>query len=294
MAMDSRTQFLLQLLQKLGAPLMEAVNSQPTGDDTGQKDAGVMAALLSESVKISISLSQAMNLKTTDGDTDAIRVALATLAGSLVADTYKQTGRLPAENDARRITKALEAVIVFADNFAPAAEHAQRLATLDNTPPFFDPVQTNIYSVHALLPAISAISEFSFGQADTRLIQEVAEHLGARAKDLQSKLSAGGNAMGELVTLQALAQIYAGAHRTETTRLKTQGEGATTLDAVWASFDKQVAMLEILMRSMGGSATVSGGGGGVKPAVETQAPAETAPPEEAKPAGNPMAFFKKK
>src|SRR5690606_11155623 len=115
-----------------------------------------------------------------------------------------------------RIQKSLEAVIVFADNFAPAAEHAQRLKTLDSSLPFFDPVQTNIYTTHAFVPVIAAIAEFSFGVDPARLIQDVAARLGAQARTLQP---AGGGALSEMVTLQALGQVYAAAHRAETARL---------------------------------------------------------------------------
>lgn len=301
MVMDSRTQFILQLLQKLGAPLMAAVNTHTQGEE---QDAQTLAALLSESVKISISLSQAMNLKADDGDSDAIRVSLASLAAGLIAESYTQNGRVPGEQESRRISKALESVIVFADNFAPAAEHAKRLQTLDGTAPFFDAVQTNVYAMHALIPAIIVISEFSFGQPVTRLIQEVSDRLGAKAKELVNTLGANGTAMSELVILQALGKIYAGAHRIETERLKgTDGSDDATIDGIWKSFDLQVSMVSVLLGSLGGgtSASAGGGSGGVKPAVA--APVETAPaappaapPAAAPPAaaGNPMSFFKKK
>ena len=278
---------------------MAAVNAHSAGEE---KDAQTLAALLSESVKISISLSQAMNLKTADGDADAIRVSLAALAAGLIAESYKASGRIPSETESRRISKALESVIVFADNFAPAAEHAQRLKTLDDVPPFFDAVQTNIYAIHALLPAISAINDFSFGQADTKLVQDVSDRLGAKAKEFLNTLGADGTAMSELVILQGLAKIYAGAHRAETERMKSSGDSGAGIDAVWKSFEKQSSMVEVLLNSMGGgNASSSRGGGGVKPAVEApSAPAEApaAPPPAAPAAppakpGNPMSFFKK-
>lgn len=302
MAMDSRTQFLLQLLQKLGAPLMAAVGAHSDGEE---KDAQTLATLLSESVKVSISLSQAMNLKTDDGDADAIRVSLATLAAGLVAESYKASGRVPNDADSRRISKALESVIVFADNFAPAAEHAQRLKTLDETPPFFDAVQTNIFAIHALLPAIAAIEEFSFGQADTKLVQDVSDRLGAKSKELLNTLGAGGTTMSELVILQALARIYAGAHKAETERMKAFGDSAGGLDAVWKSFETQATMVTVLLGSMGGGFAASSGGGGKKPAVSAPAETPEAPPPAAPSApppaatapsapANPMSFFKKK
>ena len=305
--MDSRSQFILQLLQKLGAPLMRAVNARSDGADEGAKDAQTISALLSETVKISISLSQAMNLKPEDGDADAIRVTLAALAADLVADSYKETGRLPSDTDSRRIAKSLESVLAFTDNFAPAAQHAQRLQTIDGTAPFMDEMQANLYAMNALVPAIAAIAEFPFGQQEAKLIQEVATALSDRAKTLRSNLAQiegeGADAkMAELVLLQSLAQIYAAAHRAETARLKTLPEdarGELSLTPVWKQFDRQLAMLEVLLGTSAGNAS-GRGGKGVKPTAE--APAEeqqSAPVESAAPAAppakpaNPMSFFKK-
>lgn len=314
--MDSRSQFLLQLLDKLGAPLMRAINTHAGSatDESGQKDAQVIAALMSETVKISISVAQAMNLKPEDGDADAIRVSLAALAGNLVADSYQQTGRLPGEADARRLSSSLESVLAFSDNFAPAAEHAQRLQTLNETPVFLDPMQANLYAMNALVPAIGAIAEFPFGQQETKLIQDVSAKLSERAKALREKLTeitgTAETKIAEMILLQSLSQIYASAHRAETARLKTLPEdargGELSLEPVWSVFDRQLAMLEVLLGPAAGNAS-SGKGGGKKPAVETPAaeaatetpaaPAatEAAPPAATPPAkpGNPMSFFKK-
>lgn len=308
MAMDAHTQFLLQLLDKVGAPLTKALSAHPSNDATGQKDAATMASLLAESVKAALALSQSMNIKSDDGNADAIRVSLAAITGNLIADTYKQTGRLPTEADAQRMIKALQSVILFADNFAPAIEHAQRLKTLDGTPPFIDPVQVNLFSINAMLPAISAVSEFSFGVEATQLIQTASEKIANQAKRLQAKFSAGGSVMGEMILMQSLSQIYAGAHRAETQRLKTQGEGSNaSSETVFALFDKQVAMVEALLGGLGGGqpATSGAGSSAVKPQVSAEIPEEApapppiniAPPAPTAPpaaGGSPMSFFKKK
>ncbi|MFA5593024.1 MAG: hypothetical protein WC989_06905 [Micavibrio sp.] len=311
--MDTRTDFLLQLLQKLGAPLMVAVNAHaPAGDDA--QTASAMAGLLSESVQIGLGLTQALNLKTGEGDPDAVRVAMATVAGNIVAENYKQTGRVPGEADRARIQKAIESVIVFADNFAPAAEHAKRLKTLDNTPPFFDPVQANIYTIHALLPVIAAAGDFSFGQEAPKLLQETAQRLGARAREIQGRIGAGPDILGELVTLEALSRLFAGAYGRQVARLQSGGEGAGSLENVWKDFDAQAGMVEILLSSMAGNpaqATGQGGGGGVRPhhgaeegadqymagqaapGSAQQAPqapsAQTAPAQQTAPPANPAA-----
>lgn len=318
MVMDSRSQFLLQLLEKLGAPLMRAVNAHAqVSDATDQQDAQTIAALLSETVKISIALSQSMNLKPEDGDADAIRVSLAALTGNLVADSYQQSGRLPGEADARRITAALESVLAFSGNFAPAAQHAPRLLTISGTAPFIDPMQAELYAMNALVPVIAAVAEFPFGQQETKLIQDISARLSDRAKTMREKLiNISGDAdgkMAELIILQSLAQVYASAHRAETARLNSlsgEARGELSLNPVWSAFDRQLAMLEVLIGAAAGNAVSgSGSGGGVKPAVEAPAAppvqeqpitpaapaAETPAQTEEAPAktGNPMSFFKK-
>ena len=309
--MDPRSQFKIQLLEKLGAPLMRAMSMQGASANTDTAQA--IAAMLSESVKISIYLTQVMKLTPEDGDADAIRVALATIAGDLVADAYGQTGRTPTDADAQKIAKALESVLAFSDNFAPATEHAQRLQTLGGNVPFIDPMQTSLYAMAALSPVISAVAEFPFGQQETKLIQDISAKLAERAKALQGTLAdeplplAEGK-VAELVILQSLGQMYAAAHRAETARLRTLPEdqrgGELSLQPVWDSLDRQIAMVEVLLSSMSGEGNLGSGRGGkgVKPAAE--APAEEAPAQPAAPAAqapaappakpaNPMSFFKK-
>jgi hypothetical protein len=240
-----------------------------------------------------------MNLKPEDGDADAIRVSLATLAAGLVADTYRQTGRAPGEQDIRRMVKSLEAVIVFSDNFAPAAEHASRLKMIDGSLPFLDPVQAGLSSIHALVPVMAAIGGFSFGQDPARLVQDVAARLGEEVKTLQSRLSTPPDSLQELVLLQALGQLYAAAHRAETEKLRLAGDsGAGSIDAVWASFATQAAMLAALLDGFGksGVSSAAGGGGSVKPSsvAPVEATPAAVPPSTGQPSGNPMAFFKKK
>lgn len=298
--MDPRSHFKIQLLEKLGAPLMQALSAQGASATTDTAQA--IAAMLSESVKISIYLAQVMKLKPEDGDADAIRVALASIAGDLIADHYAQTGRLPADTDAQKIAKALESVLAFSDNFAPATEHSSRLQTLGGNVPFIDPMQTSLYAMAALTPVISVVSEFPFGQQETKLIQEVAAKLAQYAQKLQSTLAPeplppAESKTAELVILQSLGQIYSAAHRAETSRLRAlpdeQRGGELSLQPVWDAFERQVAMVEVLLSANSAENLGSGRGGkGVKPAAE--APAEETPAQQAptKPA-NPMSFFKK-
>ena len=298
MTINPHKDFLLQLLQKLGAPLTAAAGAHADTLDE-QTQAATIATLLSESVKLGVSLANALNLKPEDGNADAIRVALSALAASLLADAYKQTGRFPAEADRARIQKCLESVIVFADNFAPAGEHVQRLKMLDGGPVFFDPVQTHLSAMHALLPAIAAIGEFSFGQEPARAAQDVADRLKARARALLAATGAEGGTVAELAALQALGQIYASAHRAQTARLKQTGDVGVSLDSVWDMFELQAQMLTSVALSLAGKSdgAVSAASGGFSPAPGADGqtpPASTPTPPSQQTGGNPMSFFKKK
>jgi hypothetical protein len=261
-----------------------------------------MASLLSETVKTSIALSQAMNLKPGDGDGDAIRVALAKLAAGMIADSFAQTGRLPGEAEGQRLSKLLESVIVFSDNFSVSPEHAGRLKMLDSTPPFFDPVQTNIYAMNALLPAIGAIAEFSFGQNETKLAQDVAQRLKQESQAVLSQAGLPAGDANELAVLQALSQIYAAAHRSQTSIARQNGADVAvpSLDAVWELFARQKEMVLALIGGASSGASAAGSSGGGQSPVPPQAEVLAATPPPASPqqqqagGGSPMSFFKKK
>lgn len=300
--MTSRTQFILELLDKLGSPLLASVTLGPQGRDSAEGGAAQMASLMSESVKAGISLTQAMNIKPEDGDTDAIRVALASIAAGLVAGFYQEMGRAPSESDAQKITNLLESVIVFADNFSPSPEHAARLVTLAGDLPFFDAAQGPIYALHALLPVLTAVQQFSFGQSETRLVAEVAEKLQDRAASFRARFGIAEKTMADLVVLRSLARLYAAVHRAETARLRAGvDQQQPSLAPVWEAFDRQVEMAAVLLESLGGqgrSDSGRGNAGDKAPAVQQEtpsAPSATSSPATVPPAGgSPMSFFRKK
>ena len=187
------------------------------------------------------------------------------------------------------------------------AEHVQRLKMLDSTPPFFDPAQTHIYTMYALLPVTSAVCEFSFGQQESKLVQDIAQKLQQESKALLEKFKSGAteNAplVSELVVLQALAQIYGGAHRRETLKLKASG-AAGAIEMVWAEFSKQLVIVESLMAGLldvSEPQNATSSGGGIKPDVAAPADGEapqasppSAPVQTGTPPSSPMGFFKKK
>lgn len=321
--MTQRSAFQAQILEKIGAPLLVAVaegqarQSKDSGDQ--KQEAARLAELLNKTVQVSIGLAGSMALKDSDGD--AVRLALAALASPLIAGQYRLTGKVPGDAEIRKLVKALEAVLTFSDNFAPAAENTVRLDNLSPGMPFVDESQVHIQYVGALVPVVNAIAAFSFGRAENKLAQEIAGRLVQKSKNMGEALQPGeaepaARKRAELQLLRALAALYVECHEREMNRLLALDDqarmraaegagGVLPLEPVWEAFERRAAMAEIIGRSAapGGAITGENSGAGKAPGDKPRPPSmqDAAPPppvsgDEAQKAGayNPMAFFKSK
>ncbi len=254
------------MLDKLGAPLLGAVSDvsvrkNANGNAAAPQEAVAVAELLGKSVQISVTLAERMDLRDAGGDADAVRLALAGLAAGLVAGHYRQADKAPDDNEIKRLVNALEAVLVFADNFTAAAENTARLQAL--VPGIYpaDESQVAIQYVHALAPVASEITSFAFGRPEKKLAQDVAARLMAAAAALRARLvsadGAGEERRAELGALRALAMLYVDCHRAEKARLSalSAGEktalpgGEITMERLWQDFDTRTSMLETLVQS---------------------------------------------
>lgn len=252
--MDQRSAFLIELLDKLGVPLMEAVQAHARPDQPPAQEAGTLAALLGQSVQLGLSVAQKLDLKEGQGDADAVRLALAAMSAKLVGESYRLQGRIPGDGDTARLTRALESVLTFADNFTPSAEHTARLRTASAEKPLFDMAQSQVFYLSAMEPVLGAIAEFPFGQNETALIQSAAERLQQRAAMLREAMIGASaekaeSSFAELMILQSLARIYADCHRGETARIlgANNNDAPPSVDVVWKAFDLRLAMLETLL-----------------------------------------------
>ncbi len=270
--MTTDSAFAIRLLEKIGAPLVTAIESAPpTGDSAEIGAAEMMAKMLGQAVQISIKLATTLNAQETEEQADSTRLSMAAIATPLLANFYVQNKRIPEEADVNRIVKSLEAVIGFADKFTPAADGQSRLSTIDDDIAFFDATQAILTTAQALTPALLAISEFSFGKSDTKLMQEVAAKLEEKATIL-----AGGsdNKLGQILVLKSLATIYAQCHSQEVEKMSAgnnDNNAAPSIAPVWEAFEKRSMMMQALVGLDVAEATVDGGNASAAPAPqETQ------------------------
>lgn len=327
--MDQRSEYLIQILEKIGAPLMAAIihgesKDTPAEDQTAQS-AQKMAELLSRTVQTSIDIGKSLNLGNNPEEADSLRVALAALAGPLVAERFKQSSSVPGENDLKQVIASMQAVLAFSENFTPSPENTQRLKDIKATGNGVDANQSTVQFIQAMAPVVNAIAVFPFGQQENLLVQEVTTRLTQKAAMIRENMFGGSlseddQKFVELGLMNALAQIYAECHLQETERLSGGDGVAMSLDPVWKAFDVRAAMLEIISSSILPSSGTEQPQSAAPvappppvtppaapqesappPAVETPPsvpppatpPAAPAPPESPPAEDNPMAMFAK-
>lgn len=312
--MNQRAEYLLRVLEKIGTPLMASILQAPgrgAADET-HKDAQRMAELLAKTTQASIEMGQAIDLGTLPDGGDSVRVGLAALAGGLIGTHYRQTGKAPGDNDLRKMTAALQTVLTYSGNFMPGADAATRLGNLEPMGQPSDPQQTSLQYIHALIPVVSAVTSFPFGQPEQKLAMDVAARLTQRAMEMREALLPGlqddEQKRAELSLLGVLAKIYAACHDAETARMMSLSEeqrmmGGVGMDSVWKAFDMRSGILEALAKNMVpagvGSSSSSGSKTPAPPPFAPPAPPPAAipPPSNPPPAQNsgesgPMSFFK--
>ena len=318
--MSGRADYLIQVLEKIGAPLMAGLINTPdphAADDDVTAQAQKIASLLSSSVKFSIDIGNLIDINSAGADGDRLRIALTALASPLVAEYYKHGGKAPDEAQIKKMTAALQAVITFSDNFTSDDASTQ---ALENTA--VKTLETNVNYIEALLPVVSAVGAFAFGQSEAALLQDVSGKLSQSARSLcatllPAALPEAEQKKAELAVLRCLARLYANAHNGGVAKLMALDEdkrmnAAISLDTVWSVFETNLSMIRALAENM-----VPGAASAGAPAAPAPAPppaAETAPeaPPEARPAeeqqtpppaqtpaaspasANPMAMFAKK
>ncbi|HTK83901.1 MAG TPA: hypothetical protein VL625_02345 [Patescibacteria group bacterium] len=319
--MTERHLMQVQVLERLGVPLITAAGGGVMATE-GPQIAEKLAGLLGKSIQAALALGKAMDLPDADPQADSVKLALAAISAGLIAGYCRQTGKVPDDNETKRLTGALETILSYGDNFLPAAG---RLKGIEQGAYPVDDNQISIQTINALVPVINAVAGFPFGRAERSLAQEISQRLGARAtamrKAMAPSVTEDGTAkLMELGLLRSLVALYVTCHEAGKMKLMAMSEaeraaaaqqngGLLPMDPVWQAFESQAAMLEMLGSGVMQGAPAAAGNGDARAPVQQPPPA---PPIQAQPASppvppptaaappqptgdephNPMAFFK--
>jgi len=257
--MDQRAQYLIQVFEKIGSPLMtavlEAAHSNPEQKDLGH-DAQKVAELLGKSIQTSIELSQIIDISKLQEDGDSMRVALTGVSSPIIGALYKRSGKTPDDAALKKVMTAMESVLSFSENFTADEAHVERLKNLEAQGQTSDQYQIYVQYIHAFIPVLNALSAFTFGQNEQKLVMEVSSRLSVKASAIRKVLFPGlpsdFEKQVDLAILKALAEIYSACHMLETQRVgqlsdeQRAAEGPMSLAPIWKLFDERVALLETL------------------------------------------------
>lgn len=309
--MDTKSKFLLQVLEKLAAPMVAAISEvsvrqslipDPSSPGAMRPEAEQVAGLLTKSTQLSIGLSSLMEMRQAEDEADSVRLALTSLASPLMSNIYRLAGRTPTDAEIQRISEAMGAVVTYSDGYRAAADANVRMAQIDSD--FFpsDDSQISLLYMSALLPVVNSIMAYSFGQPEKKLIQDVTERLIRESKFLRAKMfpqieEGPLSAKADLALLRMAGQIYSQCHFAEMAKLMATEDQvrqgmAPTMTALWQSFILRMQMLEILgdalvpglrrsvsdMVGRAGGGNTGGGSGAVKPSPALPLPGAVPPP----------------
>jgi hypothetical protein len=291
--MDPRAEYMALVLEKLGTPLLAAVHEvgnrqavMGANAPTPREDAERMAALLSLITKAGVDLSARLDLKADEDTADGLRVAVTALVSPLVASVYQMTGRIPGDAEIERLQSGFETVLAYADNFSGAADIRDRLQGLEREWAPSDAAQVSLQYFQILVPVVSAVLAFPFGQPEKKLLNDLTTRLLRDAKALKAELfptldGTAGTKI-ELSFLRAASMLYSQCHYAEMARLMSMGDKARDVplspDTVIASYEARLAMLSELGKTLIMGAeddTATGGASSQAPAAPQQ---EQAPP----------------
>jgi hypothetical protein len=257
---EHRQAALIQLFEKLGVPLVNAITAVEMWRDPdtqvqqGDQDifyASTLASLLNRSVALSTELTKKLELTPTSDEKH--RIDLAGVSSMMVAHQYALTARVPEETDVPKITASFETVLSFADYFSTKQlKHNSELGEEDLL----------VEAMEAFVPLVQTIGRFAFGRNQNTLVSEVLEQLSRRVDDMTDALgadiSAGSFRRKKMDILKSAAQLFTLCYEAEMNVMIHKQGGDTlnpaatgvndekiqeTLDIIWQQFDARITLL---------------------------------------------------
>lgn len=264
--MDSKHQTFLRIFEKLGTPLIAAVNEvrtrtgQPDGDDTG--DAKKLAQLLTVVTKESVDLADKADIVQSDSEKDDLRLSLTTIIAPLVASLYQMTGKIPEDKETAQLSESFGVLSSYIDNFISIKEGAARIGQMEDGQYFVDKNQIKIQTLSVLIPVVNSVIAFPFGEKPSKLIRTVCSRLIEESEKLQEKISPTDNEAEakhiQLGLLRSLVVIYSQCHFSEMARIlnsqgKNRAEANLSIEPVWKAFSERVDMIDAVSSVLSGN-----------------------------------------
>lgn len=254
-----RAELLSVIMHDIGLPVIQGIIDVAV-NKSDEKITEDVTELLRKTVDNADEIKSLLNLLEDEEDDVSVRLNLATLSCHIIAAHYQKNRKLPSEAELKRSVASIDILLTFSEKYIPMdrldgvfPEHLRGLSPLSRT-------VANLVYLKFYIPLIDVISEFSFGQAETKMIQDVSEKLRSKAEALTTILmgediSEPQRKSSELLILSSLIPLYSACHDKERKRVLTLSESERNdenneqqIHNIWKMFEKRLEMLTILSK----------------------------------------------
>tara|TARA_R110001592_G_scaffold3525_16_gene19965 strand:- start:7523 stop:8674 length:1152 start_codon:yes stop_codon:yes gene_type:complete len=254
-----RAELLSIIMHDIGLPVVQGI-IDVARDKSEEQVVEEITQLLKKTIHNADEIKSLLDLLEDEEKDVSVRLNLATLSCHIIAAHYQKNKRLPTEAELKRSVSSIDLLLTFSENYIPMErldgvypEHLRGLSPLSRT-------VANLVYLKYYVPLVDAVSEFSFGQPETKMIQDVSEKLRQRAADLTDTLMGDSitkheKKSSELLILSSLIPLYCACHNKEKSRImalnedvRNQENNDAQIKNIWSTFEKRIAMLTLLAK----------------------------------------------
>ncbi len=248
-----RTELLAGIMQDIGLPLLLSMIDV---DPNKSQDENVIdiSKLLGSTLLTSETITRSLQVGEDEEDLDYLFRSTG-FAAQIMAGLHRATKKMPSEKDIKRTVSSTTTLLAFSEHYKPG--DTPEIEGSEMSDLLKKKLETNIdlRFLTVFIPVANVISEFSFGQTENKMIQDVSEKLKDHAVEhrkriLGNTLSLKEEKEAELIILESLANIYVGCHKAEllrVTSLKDSAKAAEKSDAqiqnIWDAFEQRMMIL---------------------------------------------------
>ncbi|MCK5383944.1 MAG: hypothetical protein KAJ29_00115 [Alphaproteobacteria bacterium] len=252
-----RAELLTVIMHDIGLPVIEGV-IQVALNEPEEKVIEDVTRLLRQTIDNADDIRGLLDLIEEEEKDVSVRLNLATLSCHIIAAHYKRSGSLPTQAELKRTVGSVDKLLTFSENYIPMErlegvfpENIRGLSPLSRT-------VANLVYLKYYVPLVDAVADFSYGQDEARMIQDVSEKLRTKASEIThalmgTELSVAEQKSSELLILSSLIPLYCSCHIREKNRImaldedvRAEEDNKTQIENIWLLFEKRLSMLTVL------------------------------------------------
>ena len=254
-----RAELLTVIMHDIGLPVIEGV-IQVALSEPEEKVIEDVTRLLRQTIDNADDIRGLLDLIEEEEKDVSVRLNLATLSCHIIAAHYKRMGSLPTQAELKRTVCSVDQLLTFSENYIPMdrlegvfPENIRGLSPLSRT-------VANLVYLKYYVPLVDVVADFSFGEEEPKMIQNVSEKLRTKATEIThalmgTALSVAEQKSSELLILSSLIPLYCSCHTREKQRImaldedvRAQEENKTQIENIWLLFEKRLSMLTVLAK----------------------------------------------